>query len=160
MLSYQIYVYLESQRTFYPLIIDDVPAVWNYRKLSAKFLGSSIRVIDTVGFLLFFKSFTRTTIIIPVHCVPKKLRISKKDNSSFCRIPNPADSKSWGIQEFCKTLNDFPGIPVKIHKSLGKFMDFQSGSPSNNYEISNVVDGVFVRILSGIAQWITTMMSM
>ena len=30
------------------------PAVWNYRKLSAKFLVGSVRVIDTVGFLSFF----------------------------------------------------------------------------------------------------------
>ena len=47
-------------------------------------------------------------------------------SSSFCRIPNLADSKSKGIPEFCKILNGFRGIPVKIHKILGKFMDFQS----------------------------------
>ena len=29
--------------------------MWNYGKLSAKFLVSSIKVIDTVGFLSFFK---------------------------------------------------------------------------------------------------------
>ena len=55
--------------------------------------------------------------------VPKNFRISKKDNCSFCRIPEPADSKSWGIPEFCKNLNGFPGIPVKIYKILGKFLD-------------------------------------
>ena len=41
--------------------------MWNYEKLSAKFLVSSIKVIDTVGFLSFFKSFTRTTIKIPLN---------------------------------------------------------------------------------------------
>ena len=30
-------------------------------------------------------------------------KISKNDNSSFCRIPNLADSEHWGIPEFCKT---------------------------------------------------------
>ena len=55
MLSYQIYVYLENWRTFQTQIMDDFPAVWNNRKLSAKFfLSSSVKVIDTVGFLFFF----------------------------------------------------------------------------------------------------------
>ena len=53
MLSYQIYVHLENRRTFQPQIIDDFPAVWNYGKLSAKFLVSSVKDIDTVGFLSF-----------------------------------------------------------------------------------------------------------
>ena len=56
--------------------------------------------------------------------VPKNFRISKKDSSSLCRIPNPADSKSWGIPEFCKILNGFAGIPNKIHKILLKVMEF------------------------------------
>ena len=55
MLSYQIYAHLESRRTFLQQIIDDFPAVWNYGKLSAKFLVSWGKVIDTVGFLSFFK---------------------------------------------------------------------------------------------------------
>ena len=82
--------------------------------------------------------------------VTKNFRISKKNNSSFCKIPNPADSKSWGILEFCKTLNGSPGTAVKIHKSLGKFMDFQAGSPFIHCRISNVVHGG-VWIFSGIA---------
>ena len=65
--SYQIYVHLENRRTFQPQIIDDFAAVWNYRKLSAKFLVSSVKIIDTVEFLSFFKSFTRTTIKIPLN---------------------------------------------------------------------------------------------
>ena len=40
-------------RTFQPQIIDDFPAVWNYGKLSAKFLVSRVKVIDTMGFLSF-----------------------------------------------------------------------------------------------------------
>ena len=39
--------------------------MWNYEKLSAKVLVSSVRVIDTVGFLsVFLKSFTQATIKI------------------------------------------------------------------------------------------------
>ena len=36
-------------------------------------------------------------------------------------------------------MNGFPGIPVKIYKILGKFLDFQSYSLSISYRISNVV---------------------
>ena len=36
-------------------IIDHFPAVWNYGKLSANFILSSVKVIDTVGFLSFLK---------------------------------------------------------------------------------------------------------
>ena len=82
--------------------------------------------------------------------VPKTLRISKKDSSSLCRIPNPADSKSWGIPEICKILNGFSGIPVNIHKISRKFMEFQSSSPSIYYRIFNVVHGG-VWIFSGTA---------
>ena len=77
---------------------------------------------------------------------PKNFRISKKDSSSLCRIPNPADSNSWGIPEFCKILKGFAGIPIKIHKMLGKFVEFQSDSPNIYYRISNVVHGVCVDI--------------
>ena len=55
------------------------------------------------------------------------------------------------FQEFCKTLNGFRRIPVKIHKIFGHFMDFQSFSSSIFYRISNVVHGG-VWIFSGIAQ--------
>ena len=83
--------------------------------------------------------------------VLKNFRISRMDNSNFCRIPNPADLKSWGIPEFCKSLNGFCGIPVKILKILGGTMDFQSGWPSIYCRISDVVHGG-VWIFSGIAQ--------
>ena len=82
--------------------------------------------------------------------VPKHFRISKKDNCSFCRIPEPANSKFEGIPEFRKNLNGFPGIPVKIYKILGKFVDFQSYSLSISYRISIVVHGG-VWIFSGMA---------
>ena len=39
------------------------------------------------------------------------------------------------------TLNSFPGIPVKIYKILGKFMDFQSCLMSISSMISNAVHG-------------------
>ena len=62
-----IYVHLENWRTFKPQIINDFPAVWNYGKLSAKFLVSRVKDINTVGFLSFFvSSFTRTTVKIPL----------------------------------------------------------------------------------------------
>ena len=74
--------------------------------------------------------------------VLKNFRIFKNDSGSFCRIPNLADFKYWGIPEFCKTLNDFREIP----KILGKFMDFQSSSLSIFYRISNDVHGRCVDI--------------
>ena len=46
--------------------MDDFPAAWNYGKLSAKFLVSNLRVIDTVGFLSIFFCFTLATIKIPL----------------------------------------------------------------------------------------------
>ena len=58
--------YLENRRTFKLQVIDDFPAVWNYEKLSAKFLFSRVKVIDAVGFLSFFSSFTGTTVKIPL----------------------------------------------------------------------------------------------
>ena len=73
----------------------------------------------------------------------QKFQDFQKHSSSLCRIPYPADSESWGIPEFFKILNGFPGIP-------GKFMEFLSGSPSIYYRISNVVHGG-VWIFSGIA---------
>ena len=85
--------------------------------------------------------------------VPKNFRISNKDRCILCRIPYPADSTSWGIPEFWKILNGFSGIPIKIHKRLGKFMEFQSGSMSIYYRISNVVYGMCVWIFSGIAHY-------
>ena len=67
--------------------------------------------------------------------------ISKKEGSSFCRISNPTDSKSWEIPKFRMTLNGFPGIPVKIHKVWEKFIDSQSALPILYYRISNVLHG-------------------
>ena len=52
--------------------------------------------------------------------VPTNFRISKNDSSRLCRIPKPSDSKSWGILEFCETLNCFHGIPVTIYKIQAK----------------------------------------
>ena len=51
-----------------------------------------------------------------------------------------------GIPEFCKILQGFTGIPIKIHKMLGKFMEFQSGSPIIYDRVSNVVHGGCVDI--------------
>ena len=65
--------------------------------------------------------------------------------SSLCRISNPSDSKFWGIPDFCKTLV-FSWILVKIHKSLGKFTEFRSGSMSIYHRISSVVHVGYVDI--------------
>ena len=47
--------------------LTDFLAVWNYGKLSAKFLVISINVMGTVWFLsCFFSNFTQTTIKIPL----------------------------------------------------------------------------------------------
>ena len=73
--------------------------------------------------------------------VPKNFRISKKDNSSFCRIANPADSKPQIISEFCKTWKGFVEFRFKLVKIWRTLMDFQSGSLSIHYRISNVVWG-------------------
>ena len=56
------------------------------------------------------------------------------------------------FQNFAKL--GFPGIPVKIYKIWGKFMDFQSYSLSISYRISNVVHGG-VWIFSGIPLSVT-----
>ena len=107
---------------------------------------------EVVNYLRSYLQWAVTENIHPsplwttLNWVSKNFRISKKDNCSFCRSQKPADSKSLGIPEFCKTLNGFPGIPVKIYNILGKFMDFQSCSWSISYRISSVVHGVCVDI--------------
>ena len=58
----------------------------------------------------------------------------------------PCWLKFLGNSRFWKILNGFPRIPVKIHKILGKFMEFPSGSPSIYYRISSVVRGGCVDI--------------
>ena len=90
-------------------------------------------------FIGLFQKVSTTSPWTTLNWVLKIFRISKSDSSSFCRIPNLAGCKSWGIPEFCNTLNGFRGIPVKIDKISVKFRDFQSYSPSIFYRISNVV---------------------
>ena len=93
-----------------------------------------------------FQKISTPSLWTTLNWVPKNFRISKKDSGSLCRIPNHADSKSWGIPEFGKILNGFAGIPIEIHKILGKYMEFQSGSLSIYYRTFNVVHGVCVDI--------------
>ena len=97
-----------------------------------------------------FQKISTTPQWTILNWVLKNFRISKNDSSSFCRISNLADSKSWGTPEFCNTSNDFRGIPVKIHKIWRKFMDFQSCSLSifTGFPMSSM-GGVW--IFSGIA---------
>ena len=103
--------------------------------------------IDVIG---LFQKISTPPLWMTLNWVLKNLRISKNDSSRFCRIPDLADSKYWGIPESYKTFNDFRGIPVKIHKILGKFMDFQSSLLSIFYRLSDVVHEC-VWIFSGIA---------
>ena len=100
----------------------------------------------------YSRKYPHTPLWKTLNWIPRNFRISKKGNCSFCRIPEPADSKSWGVPEFCKNLNGFPGIPVKIYKIGWKFEDFRSYSLSISYRISNVVHGC-VWIFSGIAHY-------
>ena len=58
----------------------------------------------------------------------------------YYRIPNLADSRSWRIPEFSKT-EWFFWNSSQNSQNLGKFIDFQSCSPSIFYMISNVVHG-------------------
>ena len=88
-----------------------------------------------------FPKISTTRLRTTLNWVLKNFRISNNDSNSFCRIPNLAGSKSWGIQEFCNALTGFRGIPVKIHKIWRKFKDFQSCSLSIFYRISYVVHG-------------------
>ena len=64
--------------------------MWNYGKLSAKFLVSRVKDINTVGFLSFsFSSFTRTIIKIPLKItdftfiMPKGWSISASNLAAF-----------------------------------------------------------------------------
>ena len=82
--------------------------------------------IFSVGIGLFQKIST-PPLWTTVNGASKNFRISKKYSGSLCRIPYPADSKSWGIPEVRNSLNGFPGIPVKIDKILRIFIEFQSG---------------------------------
>ena len=58
-------------------------------------------------------------------CIQKSEEF-QEGQQQFIQDSNPADSESWGIPEFCKILNGFPGISVKIHNIFGKFLQFQS----------------------------------
>ena len=72
-------------------------------------LMSDRKVIELLSQLKSAKAhgkITHTPLWMTLNRVPKKFRISKND-SRLCRIPKPADSKSWGIPEFCKALNGF-----------------------------------------------------
>ena len=86
---------------------------------------SIINAEKALGTGLFQKISTHTTL----DEVPKNFRISKKDISSLSRIPNPADSNSWGIlQDFerscwnsdqnSQNFRKIRGIPVRLTEHL------------------------------------------
>ena len=70
-----------------------------------------------------------TPLWTTLNWVFKNFTTSKNDSSSFSRIPNPADCKSWGI----------PYFEWFSWNSGQNSQNFQSCSPSIFYRISNVV---------------------
>ena len=84
--------------------------------------------------------------------VPKNLRISKKNNCSFCRIPEPADSNLEEFQNFAKIWMVFLEFQLKFAKvwrnlwiSSHTHWAFLTGFPMSSMK------GVW--IFSGIAQY-------
>ena len=51
--------------------------------------------------------------------VPKNFRISKKDSSSLCRIPDYGDSSSWGRNS--RILQDFEWFPWNFGQNSQNF---------------------------------------
>ena len=81
-----IYVHRENYRTFLRKIIKDFPAVWNYGKLSAKFIISRIKDIDTVGVLSFsFQVLLEQLLKFLLNSLPSLLT-SPRDSQSQLRI--------------------------------------------------------------------------
>ena len=99
------------------------------------------RCVKTLNSNGLFQKISTHPLWTTPNWVLKNFRISKNNSNSFCRIPHLADSSSWGITELWNRE-----FPVKIHKMLGTFMDFQSCSPSIFYKISSVVHGGCVDI--------------
>ena len=63
--------------------------------------------------------------------------VRRHDRSFVIRLLEPAinrclygDLYNLGVQHRYGTLDGFPGIPVKIHKVFGKFMEFRLVLPS------------------------------
>ena len=111
------------------------PTVWNYGKLSAKFLVSRVKDIDTAGFLSFFSSFTRTTIKIPLKFLaftfnkPKGWSISASnteansaafivgDHLNFADTSGGSQkfySYSRGITKILQNLKNFQRSPLQV----------------------------------------------
>ena len=93
-------------------------AVWKYGKASAKFLASSIKVIDTVGF--FFSSFTPTAIKIPLKF--PAFTFNKPKGWSVSALTAVFIMKG-GSLKFCNTSGD--------HKNF----TYTTGRTLNNYKI-------------------------
>ena len=118
--------------TFYPQIINDFPAVWNYGKLSAKFLVSSVKDIGTVGFCRFFK-FYSNNIKIPLKFPaftfnkPKgwSISASNTEDNSAAFIMKGGGERSL---KFCNILGGITNILLiqqVITKNLQNLKNFQ-----------------------------------
>ena len=66
--------------------------MWNYEKLSTKLLVSSVKLIDTVGFSLFFVSFTQTTIKISLKSsLIDQIFFHFREKTGYIEIRKPED---------------------------------------------------------------------
>ena len=77
-----------------------------------------------------FQKISTHRLWTTLNWVPKNFRIFK------------AGFQTLLIQNLEEFWFFFPGIPANFHKMLGKFMDFQSGSPITYSRISNIVHGL------------------
>ena len=105
--------------------------MWNYGKLSAKFLVSRVKDINTVGFLSgFFSSFTRTTIKIPLKFTDFTFNKSKGWSISASNTKaHSADLIIRGSLNFCNTSGE-------ITRNLQNFKNFQKPPPGKKNDTS------------------------
>ena len=72
--------------------MNDFPSVWNYGKLSAKFLVSRVKDINTVGFLSFFQV-----------SLEQLLKFLVNSLTSLLTSPRDGQSQLW-IQKLIRPL--------------------------------------------------------
>ena len=87
----------------------------------------------------------RTTL----NWILKNFRISKNDSSRFCRIPNLADSKYWGIPDFAKLIMIFVEFRSKFTTFWGNswissqaYQAFSTGFPMSSMGGAWIFSGI------------------
>ena len=80
-----------------------------------------------------------TPLWTTLNWILKNFRISKNDSSRFCRIPNLADSKYWGIPDFAKLIMILVEFRSKFTKFWGNswissqaYQAFSTGFPMSS----------------------------